>query len=394
MRIARSMVLLLMPAAGLAQAGPPLMELPPPVPATTPNQAPKYAGVVYGQPVTALRTRDTSRVLGDGTKIEHHTAIFFCRDSAGRTRNDTTPEHLPGKKGAADLVYTSVVDADLHIELNWNNKSKVATLRHLPAHPLAATAPPDPKPLGPEEKRVVWIGPAGQRQRMEATALPGKTIEGLETRGSRVVKFVPAGKEGNDRDLVTTIDSWYQPELHLALLTDTTDPAMGHTVLAFSRINREEPPASLFAPPPGYTVRELPDRQPAKPEPGEPDPTLIETQNPVADVEAVPTPQPSIVAAPRPGGTSTPPIVLFAPQPVYSEAAMKARIGGTVKVYLQVDEKGLPANVRVIRAMGMGLDEKAVECVKGYRFKPATQDGQPVRVDLYIDVNFQAFPRP
>jgi protein TonB len=39
----------------------------------------------------------------------------------------------------------------------------------------------------------------------------------------------------------------------------------------------------------------------------------------------------------------------------------------------------------------MGLDEKAVEAVRQYKFKPATKDGKPVKVELSIDVNFQIF---
>jgi protein TonB len=60
-------------------------------------------------------------------------------------------------------------------------------------------------------------------------------------------------------------------------------------------------------------------------------------------------------------------------------------------VYLIVDEKGMPTHVRVVRGAGMGLDEKAVEAVRQYRFKPAMQDGKPVTVDLYINVTFEVF---
>jgi protein TonB len=48
-------------------------------------------------------------------------------------------------------------------------------------------------------------------------------------------------------------------------------------------------------------------------------------------------------------------------------------------------------HVRVIRGMGMGLDERAVEAVKQYKFKPAMENGRPVTVEMYIDVTFQIF---
>jgi protein TonB len=91
------------------------------------------------------------------------------------------------------------------------------------------------------------------------------------------------------------------------------------------------------------------------------------------------------------GGSIRPPTVLFSVDPEFSEEARKAKFSGNVQVYLWVDEQGNPSHVKVIRGVGMGLDEKAVEAVRQYKFKPAMQNGKPVKVDLYIDVNFQIF---
>lgn len=91
------------------------------------------------------------------------------------------------------------------------------------------------------------------------------------------------------------------------------------------------------------------------------------------------------------GGSVRPPALIHQVDPEFSEEARKAKFSGNVQVYLIVDEQGLPSHVRVVRGVGMGLDEKAVEAVRQYRFKPAMRDGKPVRVDLYIDVNFQIF---
>jgi protein TonB len=91
------------------------------------------------------------------------------------------------------------------------------------------------------------------------------------------------------------------------------------------------------------------------------------------------------------GGSVKPPSVLTSVDPEFSEEARKAKFSGNVQVYLIVDEKGMPTHVRVVRGVGMGLDEKAVEAVRQYRFKPGMKDGKPVAVDLYIDVNFQIF---
>ncbi len=89
------------------------------------------------------------------------------------------------------------------------------------------------------------------------------------------------------------------------------------------------------------------------------------------------------------GGGVSKPIVLYQVEPEFSEEARKAKFSGNVEVYLWVDTDGKPSHIRVVRGVGMGLDEKAVEAVRQYRFKPAMKDGKPVQVDLYVDVNFQ-----
>ena len=91
------------------------------------------------------------------------------------------------------------------------------------------------------------------------------------------------------------------------------------------------------------------------------------------------------------GGSVLAPKILRQVDPEFSEEARKAKFSGNVLVYLIVDEFGNPTHVRIERGVGMGLDEKAVEAVKQYKFKPATKNGKPVKVDLSIEVNFQIF---
>jgi protein TonB len=91
------------------------------------------------------------------------------------------------------------------------------------------------------------------------------------------------------------------------------------------------------------------------------------------------------------GGAVSAPVLIFSVEPEFSEEARKAKTAGNVLVRLYVDEKGNPTNVRVIRGIGMGLDEKAVEAVKGYRFKPALENGKPVTVEVNVEVTFHIF---
>jgi protein TonB len=91
----------------------------------------------------------------------------------------------------------------------------------------------------------------------------------------------------------------------------------------------------------------------------------------------------------RIGGGVSAPSVLSKVEPEYSEEARKAKWQGTVVVSVIVDELGRPRNVRVLRSLGLGLDQKAVEAVSQWRFKPGLKDGKPVPVFATIEVNFR-----
>jgi TonB family protein len=88
---------------------------------------------------------------------------------------------------------------------------------------------------------------------------------------------------------------------------------------------------------------------------------------------------------------STQPIVIRKVEPEYSEEARKAKWQGTVVLDVAVDEHGLPTDVRVTHALGLGLDQKAMEAASKWRFKPATKDGKPVPSQALVDVDFRLF---
>jgi len=93
----------------------------------------------------------------------------------------------------------------------------------------------------------------------------------------------------------------------------------------------------------------------------------------------------------RVGGGVSAPRVLENPAPDYSEEARKAKYQGTVVLWLIVDSNGRPRDVRVARSLGMGLDQKAMEAVKLWKFHPAMKDGTPVAVQINVEVNFHLY---
>ncbi len=93
----------------------------------------------------------------------------------------------------------------------------------------------------------------------------------------------------------------------------------------------------------------------------------------------------------RVGGGVSAPRALYAPDPEYSEEARKAKFQGTVVLWVVVGPDGRPRDIRVQRTLGMGLDEKAVQAVRTWTFEPARKDGQPVAVQINIEVNFRLY---
>jgi len=92
------------------------------------------------------------------------------------------------------------------------------------------------------------------------------------------------------------------------------------------------------------------------------------------------------------GGRVSAPVPLFQPEAEFSDEARRAKYQGVCLVGLIVDAQGNPQNVHIVRALGMGLDEKAMEAVRKYKFKPAMRDGKtPVPVYVNVEVNFRLY---
>ncbi len=88
------------------------------------------------------------------------------------------------------------------------------------------------------------------------------------------------------------------------------------------------------------------------------------------------------VSAPKP---------LYTPEPEFSEEARKAKYQGVVVLEIIVGTDGTVHSPRVVRSLGMGLDEKARERVMVWKFDPATKDGRPVAVVMNIEVAFNLY---
>jgi TonB family protein len=100
---------------------------------------------------------------------------------------------------------------------------------------------------------------------------------------------------------------------------------------------------------------------------------------------------------PGPGGPGlgsgklTVPRVIYSPEPDFSDEARKSKTQGTVLLLLMVGADGHTYDIHVQSSLGMGLDEKAIEAVRHWRFQPATINGQPLARQIAVEVNFHLY---
>lgn len=159
-----------------------------------------------------------------------------------------------------------------------------------------------------------------------------------------------------------------------------------------------------FKPPPPKQQQEIPkpkakkvpipDPTPEEPEPIrlpeeiEPEVDLPETDI-VFDIPEGPPPSPEPEGPIQVGGDVRAPVKLHYPQPAYTEIARKARLQGVVIVQAIIDKQGNVTNVKLLKGLGMGLDQAAIDAIKKWRFEPATLHGKPVSVYYNLTVNFR-----
>lgn len=90
----------------------------------------------------------------------------------------------------------------------------------------------------------------------------------------------------------------------------------------------------------------------------------------------------------RVGGGVSAPAVVYRVEPEYSEEARRARYQGSVVLSAIVRKDGTIEILKVIRGLGLGLDESAIAALRQWKFRPGTKAGVPVDVALNVEINF------
>ncbi len=104
------------------------------------------------------------------------------------------------------------------------------------------------------------------------------------------------------------------------------------------------------------------------------------------------TPTPAVASTPmKIGGDVLPPILIHSAEPKFPRGFRSVGTTAVVHVGVVVDTSGKPTQIHIVKSSNTGFDKNSMDAVRKYRFKPATLHGQPVAVELVVQVNFEVF---
>ena len=307
-----------------------------------PNVNGVFIPSVRDAPFSATVEVTSEQKLSDGSVNVLKTINHIARDSRGRTYNEGRRFVAPAFPNEPPIQGIHIYDPDAGFSTNLNPYTFVAQR-------TVMITPPTPR-----GDAVPSSSTSASNPLMKNEDLGTQTFEDLTVTGVRQSQGTGAIDE-----------YWYSPELSIYVVRKHEDSKWKQTIVV-AHIDRGEPDASKFVVPSGYKVVDGSTTSQSPEVPG----------------------QPGLY---RLGGQVTAPQVIHAGDPQYTDEARKAKLGGICVVSVTVDSKGMPQNVHVVRPLGKGLDEKAIQAVQQYRFKPAMYQGHPVAVEVNIEVNFRIY---
>lgn len=189
---------------------------------------------VAGAPFTATVMIQSKQSLPDGSVETRISQEMIARDSKGRILNERRAMMPEGFKGTPPLVGSHIFDPGTRISYMMNPMTMIAREQ---------LVPPAGLPLRPEGGKTEDLGYS--------------TLNGMQAKGTRTSREIPAAISGTGKNVTVTDEIWYCEELHLNLLEEHTDVRGGKQTLAIFSIKRDEPSPALFEVPAGYKIVDL-----------------------------------------------------------------------------------------------------------------------------------------
>ncbi len=243
---------LLLASSAFGQSAVPPPEGPPPMMRPHPGMEGRYMGigrslmkVVTGAPYSADITDTLVQTLADGNTIQRTTTGKVARDAQGRTYVQQNIKQGPFTSAPTTLIFITDPVAGY-----------VYTL-HTADH--TATKHPFKTPPAGQARSEMNRRPENDSTNVLETNLGTQSIGGVNAQGKSITRTIQAGAIGNAMPLVSKTETWYSPDLQVAVKSVHSDPRIGESTYTLTNIQRGNPDPSLFQIPQGYTVRDVPN---------------------------------------------------------------------------------------------------------------------------------------
>jgi hypothetical protein len=236
---------------------------------------------VKGAPYSADELRETTQVLGDGTRIHNESKVTVYRDGEGRIRRETPTDvtiwdPVSGTTYLLDPKSLTYRKMQVHMAVRNGDPGTGVVSTYMFSSGSELGEFHDPPRLEIGSRTIAgsggvgggiftagpgisaWGADAGYFQRL-AIARPAKKeslgnrlLEGVNSDGERSTTTIEAGAIGNDRPISSVSERWYSSELQVNMMTLRSDPRSGEESFKLTNIRRSEPDATLFQVPLAY----------------------------------------------------------------------------------------------------------------------------------------------
>jgi hypothetical protein len=188
---------------------------------------------IAGAPFSATVVIKSEQPLADGTVETQVTQMRIARDAQGRIRNERHMLMPEGTQGTPPLISVHIFDPATRISYFFNPATMLARRQVVPPARLDGPMPGPTQDLG------------------------YTTLNGMQAKGTRTTRTVPAQASGTGKPVTVTDEVWYSEDLHMNLMEEHTDVRGGKQTVAILSIQREEPAPSLFEVPAGYKIVDM-----------------------------------------------------------------------------------------------------------------------------------------
>lgn len=207
-----------------------------------------------GAPFSAVAKMESATAFADGNRIVRNREVHYFRDGQGRTRTER------GEGPNKVVTINDPVGGEVYIVH--------PQFKNVIAYKWSAGGGAPPPPVTPFMDDDIapfallgigmrlGAGPATEAS-SDTTSLGQKSINGLAVTGSRLVRNIPSGALGNEKPITSTLDRWVSADLGIPVQITEKSSIGGEVTLNLGQIVRAEPDAALFAPPAGYTRRDI-----------------------------------------------------------------------------------------------------------------------------------------